>query len=94
MTTPYGILIGAEVIWDSDHGASNAGWYLRTKWDDGDGLTHEEDDVFDALQALGWPASDEELRNAVLIYLAHPDGMTDQQRNELRSMIRICRRGR
>lgn len=85
--TPNGTLTNVQVIWDTDHGTANEGWYLRSRYAD----AHEEDDRVDGLEDLARDAPDGELRRVAFSYLMPPDGLSNDEMVTLREMIEVRR---
>ena len=76
-----------EIIFDRDHGRENYGWFAREKYADGneDQTSVPEDWAEDA------DVPESTIRAWAMKYYCDPDGMTDDQLQELREAITIHR---
>lgn len=76
-----------QAIWDHDHGTSNEGWHLRITYTD----SGDEDDSGSPISDLPASATDAEIISALTLWLWNPDGMSDQEAQDLRDMIEVRR---
>jgi hypothetical protein len=76
-----------EIIFDRDHGRDNEGWYARTTQSDG---TVEDNQISE--KWAGDPnVAESTIRTWAVVYYSDPDGMTDNELQDLRDTIVIKR---